>query len=318
MNPERLPADKREAILREFGESGRKWVEDFPNLVRTCVERWDLTLLDTASAGLPINVIYFAENGQGTPLVLKIGHPHPEQKTEMIALRHYGGRCTPRLIDCSETLGATLMERIRPGATFRSSDSSIERSQAHLEIFSEISTPVDAIEGLPTFDEWIDKAFARYRAQFDGDHFYRHQVDQAEAVYETLRAEHSDNWMLHGDLHHENLLEDEERGWVAIDPKGVIGPRPMEIGRFLHNFPEDEIEGASTTADCSVEQVQDVFATRVSTFADMLGWQRKTVLQAGYVDCVLSHCWTINDGVDLDDTVRVDAMKALLDKQGAS
>lgn len=311
-----LPADKQAAVLREFGEKARAWIEGFPDLVQTCVDRWNLTLLDTASAGLPINMIWFAEDAGGNPVVLKVGHPHPEQITEMIALRHYDGRCTPRLIDCSETLGATLMERIRPGATFRSSADCIERSRVSLEIFSEISTPADAIEGLPTFDDWIGTAFARYRAQFDGDHFYRHHVDMAEAVYATLRADHPDNWMLHGDLHHENLLEDEERGWVAIDPKGVIGPRPMEIGRFLHNFPEDEIEGASSAGNCSVEQVRDVFATRVSTFADMLGWPRETVLRVGYIDCVLSFCWTINSGGTGDGTVRVDAMRTLLDEQG--
>ena len=29
--------------------------------------------------------------------------------------------------------------------------------------------------------------------------------------------------LLHGDLHHWNILSDADRGWMAIDPKGVIG-----------------------------------------------------------------------------------------------
>ena len=82
-----LPTVKVEAIINEFGLSGEAWVENYPRLLDECVERWDLHLLGMATAGLPINVVFFCEDGGGRPLVLKIGHPHPEQKTEIIALR---------------------------------------------------------------------------------------------------------------------------------------------------------------------------------------------------------------------------------------
>jgi len=55
-----LPTVKVESIINEFGLSGEAWVENYPRLLDECVERWDLRLLDTATAGLPINVIEFS------------------------------------------------------------------------------------------------------------------------------------------------------------------------------------------------------------------------------------------------------------------
>lgn len=40
--------------------------------------------------------------------------------------------------------------------------------------------------------------------------------------------------MLHSDLHHENILSS-ERGWLAIDPKGVLGKREFEVTAFMRN-----------------------------------------------------------------------------------
>ena len=41
--------------------------------------------------------------------------------------------------------------------------------------------------------------------------------------------------LLHGDLHHWNILSDADRGWMAIDPKGVIGASCLDVGRFINN-----------------------------------------------------------------------------------
>ncbi|MET3660017.1 aminoglycoside phosphotransferase family protein [Aquamicrobium ahrensii] len=39
---------------------------------------------------------------------------------------------------------------------------------------------------------------------------------------------------LHGDLHHENILEG-PRGWLAIDPKGVIGDAGFDAANLFYN-----------------------------------------------------------------------------------
>ena len=52
--------------------------------------------------------------------------------------------------------------------------------------------------------------------------------DSATAAAE-LFGEATDEMLLHGDLHHDNILHFGERGWLAIDPKGVQGERIFEF-----------------------------------------------------------------------------------------
>src|SRR4029079_11177091 len=63
----------------------------------------------------------------------------------------------------------------------------------------------------------------------------RELVLRAQRVYSELAAAQREPALLHGDLQHYNVLCDERRGWVAIDPKGVIGELEYEIGAALRN-----------------------------------------------------------------------------------
>jgi streptomycin 6-kinase len=40
---------------------------------------------------------------------------------------------------------------------------------------------------------------------------------------------------LHGDVHHGNILDAGERGWLAIDPKGVLGERGFDYANLFRN-----------------------------------------------------------------------------------
>ncbi|OJV47909.1 MAG: hypothetical protein BGO28_02005 [Alphaproteobacteria bacterium 43-37] len=44
--------------------------------------------------------------------------------------------------------------------------------------------------------------------------------------------------LLHGDLHRSNILADKD-GWIAIDPKGVIGAPIHETWAFVKDMEED-------------------------------------------------------------------------------
>lgn len=287
MNIPPLRQAQRTAIQREFPATAEDWIAGYPALVQRCVDRWQLKLTDQIRGGLPINVIFFGEDPDGREVVLKIGHPHPEQVTEMIALREYRGRLAPALLDCDRDLGATLMERVRPGRTFREASPGSRRSDMRLDIFAQLGRPCDAVDGLPRYGEWVDRAFSRFREQFDGDHPFRQHIDRARALFVDIEDE---AWLLHGDLHHENLLADEHRGWIAIDPKGVIGPRVMECGRFLHNFLDDEIERDTLTERAAIVR------RRCDVLADVMRVSAEQLVVAAYIDAVLGTCWTLNDG----------------------
>ncbi len=51
----------------------------------------------------------------------------------------------------------------------------------------------------------------------------------------VLLSEPRDIVVLHGDLHHDNILDGGERSWLAIDPKGLIGERDFEFANLFRN-----------------------------------------------------------------------------------
>ncbi len=57
-----------------------------------------------------------------------------------------------------------------------------------------------------------------------------HHVAQA-----LVQQQKPTEMLLHGDLHHFNLLFSANRGWLAIDPKGIFGPRAYEYVIALCN-----------------------------------------------------------------------------------
>ena len=58
---------------------------------------------------------------------------------------------------------------------------------------------------------------------------------EAAATAKDLLADQRDVVVLHGDIHHGNVLDFGPRGWLAIDPKGLIGERTFDFVNILRN-----------------------------------------------------------------------------------
>ena len=57
----------------------------------------------------------------------------------------------------------------------------------------------------------------------------------AAAAAQALFADPRDLVVLHGDLHHDNVLDGEARGWLAIDPQPLYGERGFDFANLLRN-----------------------------------------------------------------------------------
>jgi len=99
--------------------------------------------------------------------------------------------------------------------------------------------------------------------------------------------------LLHGDLHHDNVLFDDALGWRAIDPKGVLGEVEFEIGAALRN--PQELPGVIGNLS--------VFRRRVDIFSSRLRLDSGRVLAWAFAQAVLSAIWKCEDGerVGADD-----------------
>ena len=114
-------------------------------------------------------------------------------------------------------------------------------------------------------------------------------VESARGIYEELASSQRQTMLLHGDLQHYNILFDNERGWVAIDPKGVIGELEYELNALLRNPIE----------------LPDVFTNpvtinrRLETLTTTLHLDYSRALRWSYAQSILSAIWDIEDGHQL-------------------
>ena len=120
-------------------------------------------------------------------------------------------------------------------------------------------------------------------------------VLHAEQVYLELCDSQRAPRLLHGDLHHYNVLRDRERGWLAIDPKGVIGELEYELGAILRN--PGELPGLFTD--------ELVIRSRLDRLCSTLGLDLERALRWGFAQAVLSAIWEIEDGHALDASRQV-------------
>jgi streptomycin 6-kinase len=97
-----------------------------------------------------------------------------------------------------------------------------------------------------------------------------------------LFAENQPDVLLHGDFHHYNVLES-ERGWLVIDPKGVIGPAGYEVGPLLIN-PFDLLERPDPVR---------ITGRRIAILAERLGFEPEIIRAWGIAHAVLSACWSL-------------------------
>jgi streptomycin 6-kinase len=86
--------------------------------------------------------------------------------------------------------------------------------------------------------------------------------------------------LLHGDLHHDNMLRNQAGEWKAIDPQGVIGAPFMESARFIQNHVIDE-KGLSL----------EVLDETVTYFAGLWALPKRIISSAVVVLHALSTCW---------------------------
>lgn len=145
----------------------------------------------------------------------------------------------------------------------------------------------------PSVSDWA-KGFQRLRERFDGatGPFPKRLVDTAEALFSDLLASMDETILLHGDLHHWNILSADREPWLAIDPKGALGEPAYEVGAWLRNpFPQI----------MTFDQPRKVIARRLDQFADKLTLARDRMLGWGIAQAVLAAWWSFEDEGDWED-----------------
>lgn len=278
-------------IAGAFGDAGRQWLDDLPALVQECVERWSLTVHPPFEP-LSYNFAAPASRPDGQTLVLKAGVPRPELGCEIDALRIYAGRGSVLLLEADTQRGVMLLERIEPGTTLKAEPDDARATEITARVMQSLWQPLPAGHSFKAVTEWAT-GFAHLRARFDGGTgpLPADQVALAESLFADLFRSAAPAVLLHGDLHHGNILAGGRSPWLAIDPQGVAGEPAYEVGALLRN-PMPEVAGWPDLA-----RVQ---ARRVDQLTEILGFDRQRIVGYGMAQAVLSAWWTLEDHEEFD------------------
>ena len=291
-----IPNSLKETIVRVHGELGREWLGGLPSLIIECRKRWSLEL-GKPFDNLSYNLVIACRSSEGADVVLKLGVPCAELLTEATALRLFDGRGAVRLLAQDASRGVLLMERAMPGTPLYKLQTDLEATRTAARLMKRLWREPPAEHSFPSLEIWF-KAFARLRSRFDGASgpFPPEIIANAERTFGELNASSAHAFVLHGDLHHENILCSERDEWMAIDPKGICGDQGYEVGSFMLNQLPD---GASEIV------LREILKMRLSIFSDELKISHERLAGWAFCHAALSAVWSFEESAQWHDTIRV-------------
>lgn len=216
------------------------------------------------------------------PIILKLGLDVGGFKREaaaLMALKEFG------VVQVfSENAGLLLLECATPGVSLKSyfpekDDEAINITANVIKRLHKASIP--RVHVFPHIKDWL--------TVLDSDLKIPAQtIQRAREVRDQLLKTAGSDVLLHGDLHHDNMLQN-DNDWLVFDPKGVIGDPAYEVAAFIRN-PMPEL--------LNLDNSQKVIRNRVKRFVELLELPSQRILDWCFVQAVLAWVWALEDGCD--------------------
>lgn len=288
-----IPDDFHEKMVTIYGSSVEKWVRSLPDLISKSQEHFGIEVTAPFD-NLSYNYIAHGTNREDRPIVLKLSFEKDELAKEIRTLIAFTGRGAAKVIEHRDAFGATVLERILPGTPLSAITDDRAATEVFCEVMGRLRRPFVAEEGdFQTMHRWFE-AIVRYRNRFGVQGpLPEHWVLRAEETLEELLRTTTETVLIHGDLHHENILQDGEGGWAVIDPKGIIGDIHFETIQYLLNYIDRD-------GDCDT-----VLSRRVAMISERLSLDRSRIARWGIARGVLEACWAVEGGADWKEGIGI-------------
>ena len=269
-----------QSIINLYGEKGKQWQENLPNLVAQLANTYGLSNLKAVN-NLSYNYVLSGFH-EAQPIILKLGLDIDGFKREAAALMAFEGFGVVQIF--SENTGLLILECAVPGISLKSyfPENDDEAINITAKVIKRLhKAPMPSTYAFPHIKDWL--------TTLDGDLKIPVQtLQKAREIRDKLLITAIPDVFLHGDLHHDNILQN-GNDWVVIDPKGVIGEPAYEVAAFIRNPMPELLNHAD---------VPNIIHNRVTRFAELLELPSQRILDWCFVQAVLSWVWAIEDGCD--------------------
>jgi streptomycin 6-kinase len=267
-------------IISLYGDQGRIWLKKLPALLKKVEQKYSLSNLT------PLNNLSYNYVLAGTccsqPIVLKIGLDFKGLEQEVAALKALSGFGSVKMVAAEK--GLILLKQVQPGYSLKSYFPEKEVETIHIasNLIKQLhKAPIPSSQEFPQLDSWL-------RALDKEPSIPDPYLKKAIGLKNKLLATSTERVLLHGDLHHENILKADE-DWIAIDPKGVIGEPIYEVTSFIRNPLPDLF---------TLERIEAVISCRISSFSSIFKFPASRIREWCFVQSVLSWAWALEDKCD--------------------
>jgi streptomycin 6-kinase len=268
-------------ILNQYGLTGKTWLELLPTLTEEMALKYGLSQLVPVS-NLSCNYVMTGFQ-KDQAIVLKLVLNKIALQHEALALQAFEGFGAAQLI--AQEDGVLLLERAVPGNALKSyfpqqEDAAIRIAANLIKRLHQATIPPQD-HTFPHLSEWL--------AVFDQDWAIpSHTLQKARDCRDHLLETSPTSILLHGDLHHDNILQNGD-DWIAIDPKGVMGDPAYDTTAFIHN-------PIPILLDRDPDQAWSLIQNRARCFAQSLDIPLERILSWCFVKAVLCWIWDLEDG----------------------
>ncbi|RBW67579.1 aminoglycoside phosphotransferase family protein [Bacillus taeanensis] len=284
----RLPKQFVKTIKDVHKEKAEKWLKDFDRLIYDCEKRWQMEIMSPFA--LSYNFVAPAMLKDGTEIVIKLVVPGEEFLAEVEALKLFDGNGIVKIIDVDIEKGVLLLERLIPGKTLASLENDEEATHIASQVMKKLWIPSPNAARVPTTVQREKQLINIYRRYTEGiGPITKEILQEAVGTFKSMNSMLNKPFLLHGDLHHYNILMAGRESWLAIDPKGLIGDREYDVIQFLLNKLPNE-------------NLTTVIEKRIDIFVEELNLDKKRILLWGFSHAVLATCWTIQEDGSYNET----------------
>ncbi len=278
---DRLPNKFTQKVIELCEDDGIEWLNNLSKTIEKLEEKWEIKM-ERHFPNLSYNYVASCFQKDGTPAVLKIALPlqNVEIFNEVKTLRSFHGKGAVRVLEIDKAHEAILLERLTPGKHLK--ELFAENKEKAVEIMIDVMKSLYenslAHEDFTDVDSWLNGLERAPKANFPAK-----QLNKARNYFEKLNSNKEKVILLHGDLHHENILSSGQAEYKAIDPFGINANPGYEIGLFLR---------------VHMKWVNDRRALfeAVDQFSDAFEMRPIEVKQWAFVQQVLSASWDFEDG----------------------
>lgn len=236
---------------------------------------WELSEIEFQKSLSTNSLIFYAVSKQYGRVILKVLINNGFDK-EILACKLFQGENFCKIYEYSLEDQVYIMERIMPADTLYESAPRNDRIKIVGRIFKGLHKTDIPDSAFPTYSEWFEAGKEGTKNRKDCEELYQY-LYSAERMLADINQKYSRTLLLHGDLHHENILKNENGSYTVIDPKGVIGDPVFDLSRFILDEFRDDL----------TSEPKDVIIDFVQKLGDSVGIPCEILLRCLYIETVI-------------------------------